>query len=283
MGRRVLTWLAVLALAAGAVVGSNAFSIRNRLLGSALPAPVSPVTSRVANRSMTSGLPERTALRSAPWWQTVADLEGTGSTTSVPFTIDSKAFDWRVTWSCAAGHLRVQATAEPQPLIDADCPSGVGHGDRRGPTRLQVTAEGPWRLEVAQRIDTPLVEPLLAAMKAPGTKALATGAFYKLDKVGAGKVTIYDQADGGYSVRLDDFWVSPTTALQLRLSTAGAPRTSAEYLKSRSQLLTEIDVTAGSLNFIVPAGVDPRRFGSVVVWCPATASAYAAASLRAAP
>jgi hypothetical protein len=39
-------------------------------------------------------------------------------------------------------------------------------------------------------------------------------------------------------------------------------------------------VTAGSLNFMVPAGVGPNQYRSVVVWCPLIDSAYAAVTLR---
>jgi len=117
-------------------------------------------------------------------------------------------------------------------------------------------------------------------MAAAGTTSLATGTFYKVDEKGAGKVTLFDQADGRYSVRLDDFFVTPNTHLQLRLSTADAPKTSQEYLAGRSQLLTVMDVTAGSINYTAPVGVDPTEFRSVVIWCPPTNSAYAAASLK---
>lgn len=277
--RPFLTWMALTALAAGAVIASNAFSVRDRLLGTALPDPVVPATSRSADQPARAAV-ERTTLRSAPWWQVVATLEGTGPTTSEPFTIDRRAVDWRVTSSCAAGRLVVRAPHVPRPLLDAECPQGVGHSDRKGSTRLEVSADGPWSLEIAQRIDTPLVEPPLPAMTAPGAAVLATGSFYKVDRVGAGRVTIYEQADGRLAVRLEDFWVTPKSSLQLRLSTAESPRTTREYLAGDSQLLATIDVTAGSLNYFPPGGVDPGQFGSVVVWSPSDNHVYAAAPLE---
>ncbi|MGH3848526.1 MAG: DM13 domain-containing protein [Pseudonocardiaceae bacterium] len=164
-------------------------------------------------------------------------------------------------------------------LVDGDCPQGVGHADRTGPTRLEVTADGPWRVEVAQRIDFPLVELPLASMTAPTTAVLASGSFYKVDKVGVGKVRIFED-EAGYSVRLEDFWVTPKTALQLRFSTAESPKTSAEYLSSRSQLLSVLDVTSGSLNYVAPNGVDPEGFRSVVIWSPSENSVYSAARLE---
>lgn len=279
MGGPIITWLSLVALTAGAVIGSNAFAVRDRLLGTALPDPVTPASSRTAGRPAPTAV-ERTTLRSAPWWQVVATLEGTGRTTSEPFTIDRRAVDWRVTSSCAAGRLVVRSPGEPRPLLDTECPEGVGHSDRKGPTRLEVSADGPWSLEVAQRMETPLVEPPSPAMTAPGARPVATGSFYKVDRVGAGTVTIYEQADGRYLVRLEDFWVTPRSSLQLRLSTAAGPRTTREYLGAESQILAPIDVTAGSLNYVPPGGVDPSAFRSVVVWSPLDDHVYAAARLE---
>ena len=278
MSRRILTWLTLAALAAGAVVGSNAFAIRDRLLGTALPDPLRPATSRDAAQSTASV--ERMALRSAPWWQVVTTLEGSGSTTSKPFTIDGEAVDWRVTSSCDGGRLVVRSPEEARPLVDAECPQGVGYSDRTGSTRLDVSADGRWSLEVAQRIEIPLVEPPLPEMTAPGASAVGAGSFYKVDRVGAGTVTIYEQADGRYSVRLEDFWVTPKSSLQLRLSAAASPVTTKDYLGAPSQLLAAMDVTAGSLNYSPPGGVDPADFRSVVVWSPLDNHVYAAARLE---
>lgn len=277
--RSFLTWTALTALAAGAVIGSNAFSVRDRLLGTALPDPVVPATSRTADQPAQAAV-ERTTLRSAPWWQVVKTLEGAGPTTSEPFTIDRRAVDWRVTSSCTAGRLVIRSPDVPRPLLDAECPQGVGHSDRRGSTRLEVSANGPWSLEVAQRVETPLVEPPLPEMTAPGSVAVATGSFYKVDRVGAGRVTIYEHADGRYSVRLEDFWVTPKSSLQLRLSATESPRTTKEYLTGHSQLLATMDVTAGSLNYLPPGGIDPGEFRSVVVWSPLDNHVYAAAPLE---
>ncbi len=278
--RQVLSWLGLGALIASAVVGSNVFSVRDRLLGSALPESVRPVASRVAGMEAGSIAADPTALRSAPWWQDVTTIEGLGATTS-SFTVERSAIQWRMTSSCESGRLLVRVPGEPRPLIDAACSdTTVAYGNRTGATTFEVNAAGPWRLQIAQQIDTPLVEPPLPGMTSPGASAIATGSFYKVDQTAVGRVTIFDQADGRYTVRLDDFFVSPDTQLQLRLSTAEEPKTAEEYLAGRSQLLTVLDVTAGSLNYLPPVGVDPTEFRSVVIWRPSTNSAYAAATLE---
>jgi hypothetical protein len=165
-------------------------------------------------------------------------------------------------------------------LIDAACPEGEpGYGTRHGPISLAITADGPWHLEIAQEIDTPLVEPPLPAMTAPGTAVVAKGTFYNVDKTGTGRLTLYRQADGRYSLRLSDFFVSPSVDLQLRLSILEDPHSSKEFMDAQSELVATMDVTAGSLNYTVAASVDPTKFRSIVIWCMLTSSAYAAATL----
>lgn len=279
--RRLVGWVSVAALAATAVVGSNAFAVRDHLLGTATPNAAPPAVGRAAGGPTQATVPAApTSLRSEPWWQDVTVLEGTGSTTSAPFTITPGVLQWRVKWSCQTGRLLVRAPKQTRPVVDGACPSGAdGYSVQTGPLTVQVTADGPWRLEVAQQIDAPLVEPLLPAMTAPGAAAVAAGSFYNIDKTGTGKVTLYRQADGRYALRLDDFFVSPTSDLELRLSTADAPHSSQEVVNATFALVVVMDVTAGSFNYTVPAGVDPTKFRSVVIWCNPINSAYAAASL----
>jgi hypothetical protein len=80
-------------------------------------------------------------------------------------------------------------------------------------------------------------------------------------------------------VRLEDFFVSPNTELELRLSAVEAPHSSQEFSAAPSDVVATLDVTAGSLNYAVPAGVDPTKYKSLVVWCVAIKSAYAAVTL----
>lgn len=284
--RRLVGWLGVAVLAATAVVGSNAFAVRDHLLGTATPNAAPPALGRAAGGPTAGGQTQSTvaaaptSLRSEPWWQDVTVLEGTGTATSAPFTITPGVLQWRVKWSCQSGHLLVRAPKQTRPVVDGACPGGTdGYSVQTGPLTVQVTADGPWRLEVAQQIDAPLVEPLLPAMTAAGAAPVAAGAFYNIDKTGMGKVTVYRQADGRYALRLDDFFVSPTTDLELRLSTLDAPHSSQEVISASSALAVVMDVTAGSFNIAVPAGVDPTKFRSVVLWCSPVSSAYAAASL----
>lgn len=284
----VLRALGLLALIGSVAFGANLLGIRDDVLGSPTPAPRPPALSRVAG-SATTAAPNPAAaklsvLQSQPWWQGVATQHGTGSSTVPTFTIAGSALQWRVSWKCDSGHLTLPSPSRAQPLIDADCPAnGIAYATRPGATTLRVHAGGPWQIQVEQQVDVPLVEPPLPAMSAPGAVTVATASLYRIDQVGNGKVTFYRLADGSYALRLEDFFITANIDLELRLSPLEAPHTTAQYQSAPSALVAPLDITTGSLNFTVPAGVDPTKYRSLVVWCPLITSAYAAATLKPGP
>lgn len=283
---RSLGWIGVVIILVSAVISSNVFAVRDRLFGTATPDAAPPAAGRVAGPPDQEAAPAPaapTSLRSQPWWQDLKAVDGVGTTTAPAFTIADGAVQWRVTWNCQSGRIQVRSPRQSRAVVDGACTAGgVGYGVGSGPISLQVTAEGPWRLQIAQQLDTPLAEPPLASMTAPGASKVAAGSFYDIDKTGIGSVTLYRQTDGTYAFRLEDFFVSPTADLELRLSPLEAPRTSEQFMASPSELVVPLDVTAGSMNYPVPPGIDPTRFRSVVVWCGPINSAYAAATLGAA-
>lgn len=276
--RQAAVALALLALAASALYGGDFFGVRQRLLGTAPPPPKAPAVSRVAEEA-TATVPEKTRVRSQPWWQSVDTFQGVGSMTTPVFTIDEGALQWRAKWSCQSGQLVLDAPAHPQPLVDATCPgTEAGYSVHTGRMSLNIRADGAWQLQIEQQVDVPLNEPPLPAMTA-GAVEVATGRFHNIDQSGRGRVTIYRLADDTYAVRLDDFFVTPNVDLELRLSPLQAPQSTDDYLSAPSALVAFLDVTAGSMNFAVPPTIDPTQYRSVVIWCPPLDSAYAAASL----
>jgi hypothetical protein len=279
-------WVGLLVVLVTAVIGSNVFAVRDHLFGTATPKAAPPAVGRVQGAAPAPNtLPVApTSLRSQPWWQDVTTLDGVGTASPAAFNIASGAIQFRVTWTCDTGHLQVRSAAKPaKPIVDGACPGGAaGYSDQTGTTALQVMADGPWHLTIAQQIDSPLVEPPLPGMTAPGASAISSGTFYNIDKTATGKVTVYRQADGSYAVRLDDFFVSPTSDLELRFSSLDAPHSSPEVENAASGLVSVMDVTAGSLNYTVPSGIDPATYRSVVIWCRPISSAYGAAILGAA-
>ena len=283
---RSLGWIGVVTIVVSAVISSNAFAVRDRLFGTATPNAAAPAAGRVAGPPDQGPAPAPaapTSLRSQPWWQEVRTLDGAGTTAAPAFTIAEDAIQYRLTWTCQSGRMQVRASRQSRPVVDGACSAGgIGYGVGSGPISLHVTADGPWRLQIAQQLDAPLVEPPLAAMTGPGASKIAAGSFYDIDKTGIGRVMLYRQSDATYAFRLEDFFVSPTADLELRLSPLEAPKTSEQFMASPSELVVRLDVTAGSLNYAVPPGIDPTRFRSVVVWCGPINSAYAAATLGAA-
>jgi hypothetical protein len=285
-GRRAATVVGLVALVASAVLGGNLLGLRERIFGSATPEPRPPAASRAADAAApgTTVMPEETVLRSQPWWQRVAVVEGAGASRLGPFTIDDGAIQWRVTSSCESGKLVVTADGDAEPLVAGSCPSPEkGYGTDSGPRSLAVEADGPWRLEIEQQIDVPLVEAPTPAMANPSTVVAATGSFYRMDQSGTGTVTIFRLDDGSHELRLDEFFVTPNVDLAIHLSPLEAPKTTEEFMSAPSAWVAPLDVTAGSMNFVVPPDVDPAQYRSVVIWCPLIDSAYAAATLAPAP
>jgi hypothetical protein len=275
--RRALRVAGIVALVAAALIGGNAFGLRDSIFGSATPAPRRAAVGFKAISAARTG--HKTVLRSQPWWQGVRVLRGEGAQTPPPVTIDRDAIQWRVKWSCERGRLLVNTSTQRTPLADATCPrSGSGEANRTGRVDLRVAAEGPWRLQVEQQVDVPLEEPPLRAMRAPGATQ-ASGAFYRIDRVAKGRATLYRLPDDRHALRFTGFYVSPNVDLEVRLSPLRAPKTTHEFRSAPSALVAPLPVTTGSLNFVLPKGLDPAGYKSVVIWCPPVRSAYAAATL----
>ncbi|MBW3577872.1 MAG: DM13 domain-containing protein [Actinobacteria bacterium] len=276
--RQAATVVGLVALAASAAYGGDLFGVRSALQDTAAPAERSPAVGRVAGDSP-SATPAATRVRSAAWWQTVDTLEGTGPATQ-EVAIGDGALQWRARVSCRSGNLAVTVASRADPLIQAACPGeDVGYATHTGPTHLAVQTDGAWTLVVEQQIDVPLVEPPLPQMQSDEAEVVAAGSFYDIDQTGRGQVAIYRLGDGSHALRLEDFFVTPNVDLEIRLSPLAAPETTEDYLSADAALVAVLDATAGSMNFPVPAGIDPTAFRSVVIWCPPIDSAYAAASL----
>ncbi len=280
VARRLGPVLGLLLLVASLVVAADLFGTREALFGSATPPPKPSAFSRVASETPAQRA-KRTRLRSQPWWQEVDTFGGVGKTRTSEIEISDDATQWRLRWSCSGGRFVVRAAGQKKPLVNSTCAAKKSSEFTAKPDgALQVEAEGRWRVTVEQQVDVPLVEPPLPAMSAPGTAKVASGSFYRMDQTGRGRLTFYRLASGRYALRLTDVYFTPNVDLEIRLHPLRAPKTTRQYLSAPSKIAAPLDITAGSMNFVLPAGVDPLRYRSVVIWCPLITSAYAGATLN---
>ena len=137
-----------------------------------------------------------------------------------------------------------------------------------GAQRLRVDARGSWSVIVEQQIDTPLDEPPLAAMRAPGARVLERAAFRSVERQGRGRALLYRLADGRGALRLQSFRTSTNTDLFVWLSTARRPRTTKQVTRARRiGKLMALKSTEGAQNYLLPAGLDLSDIRSVAIWC----------------
>jgi hypothetical protein len=223
--------------------------------------------------------------KSQPYWTPVATVDGTGATTSKAFTIDPNALQWRVSWHCEAAPfsvVSVNSTGQESRRKIADalsCPKdGEGFAADKGVQSLKVTSGGAWKATVEQQIDTPLIEPAPATLAS--AKVVGTAKVYNVDREGEGTAKIYELANGTRLIRLEDFFVSINSDLELRLSELAHPSSTDEAARAPWKLVAPLKATVGSMNYEVPADVDVSKFSSIVIWCEITRNAYAAASIQ---
>lgn len=226
------------------------------------------------------------ARRSAPYWVPLTQLSGTGTTTAPPFTVAPPALQWRLVFRCRTGVFSATATkatgeALRRPLA-TNAPCGDQEGEafsgELGTVTVTVTTPGAWEATVEQQVDTPLVEPLTPALSA--AQVVATATLSKVDGEGEGTARLLRLADGSHAVRLENFYTSPNTDLELVLSAAPSPKASADVLGAPYVSVSYLKATLGSMNYPVPAEVDVTQFQSLVIWSELTRVAHAAGVLR---
>ena len=117
---------------------------------------------------------------------------------------------------------------------------------------------------------SPLESPALA-----GASVVASGQFAGADEFhfGEGLVSVVETAPEQFTLRFEEFSVLNGPDLYVYLSP------SADGYAEGGVELGVLKATDGSFNYDVPAGVDPRDYGSVVIWCKAFAVLFATAPL----
>lgn len=225
----------------------------------------------------------RTARRAAARWVTVARLTGDAPATHA-VTIAPGAIQARALWRCTRGSLVLAVEPAPRSPLEKSRGTCPGKGEttwvKSGRQQLRVTAAGRWSVVVQHQIDTPIREPMLASMRAPGTRLLKSGSFYPVERQGTGRARLYRLADGRAALRLDPFRTSTNTDLFVWFSTAARPRTTRAAVGAKRLDEILLKATIGSQNYVLPKSVDPRRIRSIVIWCAPVSIVYTAAALR---
>ncbi|HWI08445.1 MAG TPA: DM13 domain-containing protein [Solirubrobacteraceae bacterium] len=225
----------------------------------------------------------QTARRAAPRWERVGSFDGTADR-ALPIEIHARAIQWRARWRCSTGNLAL--AVEPKPRTAAERPGGrcPDKGEatwvQTGKQQLRVRGGGRWSVVVEQQVDTPLHEPALPSMRASGTRVLASGSFYPVERKGTGRARLYRLADGRGALRLDPFRTSSNTDLYVWFSTAPRPKTTKQVVAARRLgPLLPLKSTIGEQNYVLPRSVDPRRVRSIVIWCVPVQIVYTVAGL----
>jgi len=125
----------------------------------------------------------------------------------------------------------------------------------------------PAPTEPASPVPTPAATPF-------EPRTLAAGTFHGTDDFhfGRGTASIIEVEPGRFHLRLDDFSVRNGPDLYVYLSTAAD-----DYADDALELGT-LKATDGSFGYDLPAGTDPSRYRSAIIWCKQFSHLFAVAA-----
>jgi hypothetical protein len=143
----------------------------------------------------------------------------------------------------------------------------------------------PQKLFITKTVNEPSpAVPPRAGPEAPGApgaafRTLSTGRFRSYEHASSGRATVVRLPDSRRYVRFEPFRTSNGPDLRVYLSatpaTGPAERFDSDYVE-----LGHLKGNVGNQNYGIPAGLELRRFRSVVVWCKRFSVAFAAAPVQ---
>lgn len=231
-------------------------------------------------------IPKRTieapADKTAPRWQQLADLRGTGRATQ-RVAISPSALQWRVRWRCRSGRIAITITPPPASSdgrAEGRCPGRdralwVGAGTHT----VDVRAPARFRVIVDEEVRTPLREPPPAAVRTGEARELARGRFRAIEFKGRGTAALHRLPSGRLVLRMEGFATEPNPDLTVWLSASASPATTRRIFDAPHTTVRSLKSTIGDQNYPLPAGTNADRIRSVVVVNPSQRIAYAAARL----
>ncbi len=240
----------------------------------------SATTDESSFKAIVPGAHPQFARHAEPRWERVSSFTGTGAGTR-GFAIADHAVQWKAEWSCRAGAFQMivgDAAKKPMTVQTSTCPD-VGTesstGDGRG--TLQVSATGPWKVDVSQQVDTALEETRAAGMTA--SALLGRGRFHSVQNHGEGSVSVYRRPSGRLALRFENFYTSASPGLRIWLSSARNVKSTLEARQAHHIDAGALRSTLGNYNQMLPASVRAGDFHTIVIWCPTVLIAFAAAPL----
>jgi hypothetical protein len=109
---------------------------------------------------------------------------------------------------------------------------------------------------------------------------LASGTFRSLEHETQGRASLLRRPDGRHVLRLDDLRTSNGPQLHVYLSSVTAQDDWFVYDDAEYVDLGPLAGNLGSSNYEIPAGIDPGRFSSAVVWCKRFSVGFGVAPLK---
>ena len=106
-------------------------------------------------------------------------------------------------------------------------------------------------------------------------RRVSMGPFHGTDEFhfGRGTASLIETAPGRFTLRLEDFSVRNGPDLYVYLSPSAD-----DYTKGALEL-GRLKATDGAFGYDLPPGVDPREFGSAIIWCKQFSHLFAVAPL----
>lgn len=112
---------------------------------------------------------------------------------------------------------------------------------------------------------------------------VASGDFRNADNVhkGSGVASISKNAAGEYVLSLQSFSTTPGPDLEVWLVKASGITTADQVLASEYLSIGALQSPTGDQSYVVPAGMSPDSYASVVIWCKSFSVLFSAADLTA--
>jgi hypothetical protein len=147
---------------------------------------------------------------------------------------------------------------------------------------IVVVAPIAWYLLSPLFIDRRAQEDPAVASSAVAGTVVARGTFGEVDAIhkGEGHAVLTRLTDGRYSLRFEAFRVTNGPDLYVYLSGHPSPRSSAQLHEITDLEVATLKGNVGDQSYELPAGFDPARYKSAVVYCKRFTTVFSTAELR---